>query len=371
MGVYSIGSTGATDFNLDNIAESCYTPDIAGAYAIVAENEANYNSIMRAIGIAELACLESTGVEMVYEAADIKGFFAKIKEFFLSIIEKVKGLVKKFFALIDSYTKSDKDFVNKYKKALIEVSTKGFEYEGFVFSNLDWSPAKANADMAKACKNGLGVEEVSDFANVVSVSDAKKADASDFETIITKFEDADDIREKMRAEAIGASSGLEAGEFSKEIYKYFRSNEDAKQTIDSVNVNELLSIVMNSADAKKKAQKAYEGIEKTIKSEISGLEKAEKAITKLIPGNDSNADNKVLQEYYSKAVSACNKVITLTKDRLNFLQQVNGGLLTAIKDHTRQAKSVCVALLNYKPKNESATISSYSEGGFLSGVKLR
>ena len=109
MGVYSTTST-MLDYDIDNFVTECvHTPDMRGAYAIVAENEANYNAIMKAVGIAELAHFESTGEEMMYEAADIKGFFGKLKEFFLKIIAKIKALFKKFFALIDSYNMSDKE----------------------------------------------------------------------------------------------------------------------------------------------------------------------------------------------------------------------------------------------------------------------
>ena len=369
MGVYSINSGIETNFDTDMITESSYTPDIAGAYAIVAENEANYNRIMKSVGIAELACLESTGVEMIYEAGDIKSFFGKIKQFFLSIIEKVKSLVKKFFALIDSYTKSDKDFVDKYKKTLYNIKTTDFEYEGYEFSNLDWSPSAAAKRMQDKIEKDLGYS-TADFASVVKVADATNMDTDEFDKIVKNYEDAEDIREAMRGAAIkSGDSKLEASEFAGEIFKYFRSDEDSKQTIDNVNVNDLLSWIYNTADAKKKAQNVYNEIEKTIKKDISDLEKAEKAIEKLVPGNSDTDTN--LTSYRTKALQACNKVINMTKDKLNFLQQVNGGLLTAIKDRNRQAKSVCVKLLTYKPKNESAGVGSYSEGGFLSGVILK
>lgn len=366
MGVYSEVTrnyTGAFDF--DSVEESTHVPGIEGAYAIFTETQENYNAIMKAIGIEELAHLESTGVEMVYEAGDVKGFFAKIKEFFMSILRKIASLVKKFFAMVDSWTKSDKDFVEKYKKALTQVSTKDFEYKGFKFSNLNWSPNQASDKMKGNINSKTGV---ADFGAMDAK--VKAQDVQAFETILSATEDSEDIRDAMRASAIGASGTIESSEFHKEIFKHFRSDEDSKDTIRSVNVTDLLSTISGSLNVKKEAKRVFDALEKVIKEEIKNLDRLESDTLKLIPGK-TDAD-KSLQGVYTKAIGATSKITSLTKDRLSYLQMVNGGLLTAIKDENRQAKSVCVSLLNYKPKNESADFEHYTEStSFLSGVKLK
>ena len=42
-----------------------------------------------------------------------------------------------------------------------------------------------------------------------------------------------------------------------------------------------------------------------------------------------------------------------------------GAYLTALKDRNRQAKSICVSAMNYKPKNEATDLGGYSEGASL------
>ena len=141
MGMYSrnIYSDGAVSELLENCEAIEPRTDYfaEAALNIVVEGEENYNRIVQAVGIDEYNYFEENGVEMVYEAADIKGFFGKIKAFFVNLLQKIKGLIKKFISLFDSYTKSDKDFVNKYRRHLVSVNMKNFEYKGYKFKYID------------------------------------------------------------------------------------------------------------------------------------------------------------------------------------------------------------------------------------------
>lgn len=348
MGVYSIRNN---DIDLNTGIQECvYEPGIEAAWGIVAESEANYNAIMQAIGIEELMVYESTGEEMVYEASQVSGFFGKMKEFFMKIWEKIKGLFKKFFAMFDSYTKSDKDFINKYKNHLLKVDTRNFEYKGFNFTETDLSlsgvDSKVKTEMEKYV--GAGYKDV-----YLKLDQYLKA-----------AEDKVDIVEKMRGAAIGESS-LTAAEFTKELFKMFRSGEESKETLDTINVSDLLMNISANSKLKKEAEKAYKELEKSLKDEIKDIEKYEKEMTKAMPeAGDVRA----------KQIRHANNYMYFKKEKMNILQVVNGAKLTAIKDLNRQSKAICVALMNYKPKNESFGFeddyASLNEG-FLSGVVLR
>ena len=122
MGIYTSAGFSGSSVDIYSPAEEelcCEGFDInfyEASMVAVAESEAIYNNSMKEVGIAELRYFEENGQEMVYEPDDVKGFFGKIKAFFINLFQKIKGLIKKFIALFDSYTKSDKDFVNKYVK---------------------------------------------------------------------------------------------------------------------------------------------------------------------------------------------------------------------------------------------------------------
>ena len=348
MGVYSMNND--VELELGTSVEECaYEPGIEAAWAIVAESEQNYNAIMQAIGVEELAVYESTGEEMVYEAGNVSGFFGKVKEFFLKMWEKIKGLFKKFFAMFDTFVKNDKDFVNKYKAHLAKIDTRNFEYKGFKYTKLDLDLTKVDATIE-------GVIPVK-MATPTTVEAANKA--------LKNAENREVVVERMRGAIIAGENSLSASEFSKELFKMFRNNEDSKETIEGVNVTELLMNISGNSKLRKDAEKAYKELEKTIKKEIKDLEKAEKELVKSMPEAG---------ELRAKQIRHANNVIAFKKEKMNILNVVNGAKLTAIKDYNRQSKAMCVALMNYKPKNESFGFGDdgyVAENGFLSGVVLR
>ena len=345
MGVYSMSNR---ELELTTgIIECAHEPGLEGAYAIVAESEANYNAIMQAVGVAELAVYESTGYEMVYEAGDVKGFFGKVKEFFVNLLEKIRGLFKKFFAMFDSYTKNDKDFVNKYKKHLLSVNTRNFKYKGFNFT-LD----------------AVDVDKASTAIQGVMPSGSTSGNISSLQAEIAKSENRVELVEKMRGKAIGESS-LEAGEFTKELFKKLRSGEDTKEEMDNISVTDQLVAISENSALKKAAEKQFKDLEKAIKEAIKTVEKSQNELLKGVP---DKTDKEATALRAAQIKVASNHVANL-KDKLAILQVINGAKLTAIKDCNRQAKAICVALMNYKPKNESTIFAN--EGGFLAGVTIR
>lgn len=349
MGIYSMNNIVNEGADIStNIIECSMEPGIEAAYAIIAESEMNYNAIMRAVGVAELAVYESTGEEMVYEAADVKGFFGKVKEYFVKLWEKIKGLFRKFFAMFDSYVKSDKEFVNKYKKHLLQVNTKDFKYKGFVFK----------LDAVDVDNSAARIQSTID--SKISTTLPKTLDKVEDE--IKAVEDRTEIIESLRAASIGETSGLTAAELTKELFSKLRNGEDAKEELEDISVTDLLVAISENSAIKKKAEKSYKDLEKVVKQAIKDTEKAQNELIKNTPAKDDTEGTK-LRAAQIKHQSAS---IALTREKLNILQVVNGSILTAIKDKNRQSKAICTALMNYKPKNESAVTE-----GFLGNVIIR
>lgn len=329
MGIYNNNLFGS-ELDNDAIIECYEEPGIEGACAIVAESENNYNKIMQAIGIAELNYFAENGQEMVYEAGTASAFIEKAKAFFKNIWEKIKGLFKKFFSMFDSYVKSDKDFVNKYKKHLLGVDTRNFKYKGYTFDKL-------NIDIEKCASSAL----------------------ASIPTNYTEKLDRNEEIEKARAAAIGKSSGMSASEFTKELFMLFRKGEESKEDLENISVSEQLSHISGTSALKKNAEKNYKDLEKTINNSIKKLNTIEKELVKMVPGKDD----------VSGDIKQANHAIWAMKESLNIAQLVNGANLTAIKDQNRQAKAICVKLMNYKPKNESTDLGIGAS--FLESVTIQ
>lgn len=377
MAVYSLRESG---INMDSIESiPCkYDNMLEASYAIIAESEANYANIMKAVGIAELAVFEESGQEMIYEAADVKGFFGKVKDFFVNLMKKVKGLFEKFFAMINSYAKTDKEFVNKYRKQLLTVNTKDFSFKGFKFKIKECLANKLSIDNC----NNRGLEFLNGKAKgKVTFGDSTASitsnDKTELENIIKAVEDSD-FNDYLRAAMIESNSSLTASEFSKEIFEMLRDGEDSKVEIEDVNVSSLLSDILSTKETKKNADKAFKEINDSIKKKIKMTEALEKDLLKGVgtKTDNKNASKADQENILSLQIRVASKATQCLKDEQMLLQTINGQILQAIKQQNRQAKSVCVSLLNYKPKNEGFGYDEY-EGlddiigeNFLSGVKL-
>lgn len=364
MGMYSrnIYSDGAISELLENCEAIEPRTDYfaEAALNIVVEGEENYNRIMQAVGIDEYNYFEENGVEMVYEAADIKGFFGKIKAFFVNLLQKIKGLIKKFISLFDSYTKSDKDFVNKYRKHLLTVNMKDFEYKGYKFDDAKLTGFNCDKvlDAIRASVNGLGKD--------VKYAEQNKDKCQDF---LDKTSDISDIEETMRGAAFSACDGtdskMDAGEYSKELFKLYRDGEDSKVVLENISISTQLNYILNTKDAVKKGNDAEKTFTKSTNDILKKIDKEASALAKTVPNGKDADGNDLDSELQSKRVQATNRYYSLLKSAQGMVTTAIGAYLTALKDRNRQAKSICVSAMNYKPKNESTDLGGYSEGASL------
>lgn len=342
MGIYSITkSQSALTENFDAIQECASDNFLMEAYNNILENEENFNTLLQFVGVAELNMLETTG-EVVYEASDFRGFGAKVKEFFKKIWEKIQAIYKKFFAMVGTFTKSNKDFVNKYKKEILTGDARGLEIKGYNYT-IDGVSVK-DADAAIDKVTGLG---------------AIPSDESGLETYIKSVEDKDDILETMRGKALGKGK-LDANEFRSELMAALRDGEDSKVTIDKINPSQQMEFLINEAAIVKQANEDFKALKKSIDSAIKEIDKDSKETIKNVPG-----ESKV----NSLKIKALNDKSILLKNKMAILEAVNGARLNAIKDRSRQAKSICVKLIGRKAKNESFSITN--ESGFLSGIQFK
>ena len=222
MGIFSPnGMSYSEPLDIENMSfiEAKYDNPFEDGMRIYAESENNYNNIMKAIAIDELNVLESTGTEMIYEAGALKSFFGKMKEFFLNLWEKIKGIFKKFFAKMNALILKDKDFVKKYKAALIDVKIKDFKYEGFVFKNLD-----ADIEDPRTIPQIKKLDQINaseDKKELIGYKESLDGDA--FENVIGEY----------RGKLIGKTTKVDKEDFAEELFRYYRNNEDTKVELKS------------------------------------------------------------------------------------------------------------------------------------------
>ena len=366
MGMFSYRSNyiSESSIDMDQIeAQYCFEENaVDSAYRIVAENAANWNSIMEAIGVDELSIYESAGSEVVYEAGTISGIFEKIKEFFKKLLEKIKGLFNKFMTVINSWTMSDKEFINKYRKDIISAKTKDFSFKGYKFTldNLDIDKLD-NGSLREISKDAtLDLNELSTFNDVNEIEEGTKH----------LRDHKEDILDEYRGSFIKNATKIDASEFPKELFEALRDGDSTKQTLDDtdIDVSDLIIRISTASKAQKDAKKAYDAVVRGINDAIKEIDREAKDLLRNTP--DKSKDPAVTKLNTAK-VSYLTTVSSIAENEKSINTVAFGAYLQAIKDENRQAKAICVKLMTRKqPKNESA--SYYEEGSsMLSSISLK
>ena len=361
---YKTGYVSESAIDMDAIeAQPCYEENaVDSAYRIMAENQANWNAIMEAVGIDELAIYESTGSEIVYEAGTISGIFTKIKEFFKKLLEKIKGIFAKFMTVINSWTQSDKAFVKKYKKDLYSANLKDFEFKGYKFTLDKYTLPKVASDgLREASKDIAALIGSNHTQNLKNIDPAEFKEAA--KTLRDKKEDILDEVRGMLVYGDSSDKKVDSSDFSKELFEVFRNGDSEKDTLDEkdIDISTCLIVIENTEKNKKDAEKAYKEITRGISDDIKHIDDIIKETMRDLPDKDDadkNDEDSAMISYYSALCS-------LEESAKSLVTVAFGAYIQAIKDYNRQCKAICVkALTRKQPKNESSG-SYYEEGGSM------
>lgn len=402
---------------------------------IIAAHEinTNYNSFMKSIALSELAALEQTGsTDVFYESVDIKGIFAKIKAFFQKVLEKIRKIFHTFIAKMKSWFGDTKKFAEKYGK---EIKNKwndvksDWGFKGYNFSVV--GNVKIDTDIkadAKTNSNALKqLMATSDFTGLANSGYAKISGGTykdtqgqdtnnddwanhkttkpgpnntyaependqtfkDLKAAISSInENYEDCVDHMRQQAItsiagndhklllkfdvsASGDGLDAKEFSKELFKAFRNDEDSKKNITKSeietmyggSINNLVEFIKNFDKTLKDVKEAQKKIDDSYKKLIS---KIESQASKLKSENTGKNDNLTYcAGFYQKVYSSISSIVT----------EEFAAYISALKEKCTQAKEICVKTISLSKKMTESYdyFDSYSDNGgfdFISSVKL-
>jgi len=399
------------------------------------ESAANRNAFMKAIALNELASMEQYGTDQVfYESVNLSGIFDKIKTFFKKIIEKIHKIIHTFIAKLSSWFQSSKDFAKKYEKEIIKkwgLVKNDWEFKGYKFTNLpanagnlaEVSDAKDNLKVDSSggntaignLINAKNKETLLNAINDIQATDSniepnpagtassmkiggagnddetKKAAALNVgKENIRKFKDnMDNWKDKVRGSivsTIASSNGkgltsinmdssttksLDSKEFTEELFKVFRNNEDSKEDIglkDLDSATDVISYLKEYDKIKTRVERLENAMVKSIDELIKAINDAGNAI--INDKNDMNA-NKLDNEYIVSTVSLYESCWGFVKEAQT---QAFTAFLQALKDKCAQCKEVCVKVVSSSKKmtEESVDYSNYSGNfnSFIENVKL-
>lgn len=329
------------------------------SYIIAAESERNFGSLMLAVGMQELMSYQESGIDYIHEAPNVKAFFSKVKQFFITLKEKIWSVVKNFIAAIQSRFMKGEKFVLKYadqiKKGHAAIKDADFKVKGFVFTHTDFDAGKKMNDTLKVASG-----------NITTLSDAQMSDVEAYikgarEPLTGQV--VQDAIAEMRGACLGKKSTKVAdSEYAKELFKYFRNGESEKKDLkkDDVKPEYVIKVLKGGRDAISKAKKNYRDIEKEINECIKKTSKFESELAKY-KGESQNA---------GKALSTVSQMVNLSKSQLNVMNQANSAHLSAMKAELAQARRVAMRCISRDNKVEKKLIGKNESASVIGSVQF-
>lgn len=381
------------------------------------EIAANHNSFMKSIALSELAAFEQTGsTDVLYEAVDIKGIFEKIKMFFKKIIEKIHKIFHTFIARMSAWFGGNASFAKTYEKEVVKGwgnVKNDWEFKGYHFTHISETKADTDSKFSVMIEGDGGAEQgikkkltnliasgLAEFITSSSSEDLKAllsddtADKNKNDNAITAVrEKMDDIKDAMRfsiVQSIRDGHGLpttikadfkgskyDSSEYTEELFKVFRNEEDSKESFEKKDVLAsyggsvagMMTYIKEFDKIKTKTESAERKITKAIDKLIDDVSKAQNANIKEMKDDKTKT---TLNEYLVQMSSLYQTIYSAASE---YVTQAFSAYLQAQKEACTQAKEIAVKVIGQSKKmTESYDYSSeetYNNGfDFISSVKL-
>ena len=338
-------NTNNEKIDLANVAESAYECGLEGAFMHVYENECNYNTIMKAVGLSEAKYYAKTGGDLLVESAEARSkFFDKIIGFFRSILEKIQGMYKKFVNFINEKVRSDANFVKSFKA---KFSKDG----GFV-------PFKM--EVYSGCiGDEVGKVPAYDAINIPSELDPNKIVQA---TTINPSVDTKAVIVAARRKIANGVDTENNQALASEL-KYQMLGDKKEMEITKTVVDAALEVISVTGKTIKMLDKAHKEINNKINSYIKAVESAKKIA---IRTSDSNS-SEVASSNHAHAINNLNDVVSVMREYANIFTVAFGAHIEAVKTFNKQDKAICIkawstlkgATVKTKEVKESAGIFDF------------
>ena len=371
------------------IEEAFESDSYEAAMRCVSENTANYNSIMQACAISEFCYFEENGVEMVYTEGTLSDWKDSAIAFFRKVWDKIQSIFKKVLMQFSSWSKNDKDFLNKYKKKLNSKANNGFgdvevKMYDYVFYGKSVEIVNDTINTAEtgySFSSITGNEPATTFLTTIGVTAPTGNDENDpekwIEAVKTVREDNDKINDKLdeyRAKLAGYAGDekIDSKEFAKEVTEWFQAPDNNREsTKDDVKLGNALDKAMKFLEVSANIKTKLNNILKTNKRSIDN---AIKSVNNIYKSLNKDTTKEVTDETKIKGAkhSLCGLLIGAMKQEKNILTQYNGLALNALKACSRQSKAICVKAATYidKDKDYKNNYQSESATSLLNSIEM-
>ena len=299
---------------------------VAMEQEMLAESARAWNKIEYMTGEANCRLIHESvtnpdGVSTLMEGV-VGGFFTKVKEFFVKLKNMLVEVFSKFMMWVNSKLKSEKDFAAKYEKEIMEkiVTLGEIEVKGFKYTLHPIKPLPT--------------------ANTIKIEGADNT---------AKQDGIDKQANAYRAALVGKTGELDADDFTKELYAYFRNGEETADelTLKTTEVKAIFNELKSFAKTKEAVEKEKSAAEKDLNAVIKVLESEEKSI-------------KGDTEEGAKELADLQLMISALKNMATSRNQAFTAKVAAVKEQAEFGKKVVIAVKSAKKQNNSTVGGLFS-----------
>ena len=306
--------------------------------------------------------LLESGDDVVVINEGFSEFFEKIREIIKKFIEFLKKLIAKFITALHSLVNSDK-YLKKHEKDFSKFNTyTEFDMDLYTFTIDPTVPIACAEDEFEKVFNDINQSILSDSTFKSLTLDKKVEQLKEKYRIL--LDDIEDTYDAFRARVIGATSNISSSDYSEELFRIFRDNDDVKSstTVDaSIVNNSLLSFKSHDKTVKlvkerqKAVEKDYKQIEKAIEKMFSEETSGGNTIIK-VNGYGNVSDLSTDIQSSSELKSHLDMIAKAQANKVSQFSSIHtmafGAKLDAITDRYKQDKNILYRALKEIQKYE-------------------
>ena len=304
----------------------------------------------------------------------IEDLIMGVKKFLVKLWRAIASMFKSFSMMLNKYMLNDKSFLNKYRKELLSKNLDSdFSFSGYIFT-IDENEIKSAIRII--------MQDPENNSNTITQStQSQYYGQGNIDNPTMKYSNVEDKIDKLRNHVIQQFSKrptnapdrkVDAKDFTEEINACLRNGKDSEEEIDNkLDVQGIVNELETSQNTKrimntslKEGKRAIDLAQKETDSRLTGLsrmpvenpdsttmDKRTQDVKKRRTNKDFRSDQMKELSYFSKYIQQSRVVLVA----------LEGCILKALKDRSRQNKSAIIEVIQYKSSNESTITESTSK----------
>ena len=328
------------------------------AYTAIYEAEYNYNQIMRTIGIRELS-EAAYGRDIVLESVDIKGFFNKCKEFFVTMFKRITEAFKNVAKILMSSVANDRTLASKYARDIKAGYNSTWSATGYIFEeNITLDSLQDEADELSRKATEESLKNINKDQMVVMDNDGEYRSHSRREVMshFNKTSQEDIIQ--MIAEKNGMGECHSVKEYKEALTKKLRKGQDKPIELNGkISCEQIIANLKNDKEIKD-IKNAYGKIKKSFDKTLTGLKELEKSMSSNQSGDNATKNRRMA--FVTGAVA--------TLKNIKSVQSITYSVtLNAAKQKKAQARKMALYFIRH---SKGGTTSTQESAGIFGNLEM-